>query len=81
MTRPALGMQTLRRTAVLAPLRGRLAERGLRWSDARSWALREAAAGRREWKVADLPERTPNALALAAYLDHLDHLDELEGMR
>ena len=60
------------RAALLAPLRAAIASRGLRWGDARAWALEEVAAGRRPWRLADIPRSTPNPAVLQAFLDHLE---------
>ena len=60
------------RATLLAPLRAALASRGLRWGHARAWALEEVAAGRRPWRLADIPRETPNPVVLQAFLDHLE---------
>lgn len=60
----------------LSTLRGSLHalhDRGLRWTDARNWALAEMTAGRRPtWRPADAPKNNPNPVIVDAYVAHLE---------
>lgn len=68
----AYDTERTRRAEILAPMKARLAELGLRWGDARRWALTEMAEGRRPaWRPADAPVQTPNPDILGPYLEQL----------